>query len=162
MKTTIAVYDSHDKALDAVTALKNAGFPVKNVSLVGQAELVNDHLHSKTLEDVSAAPISVGVLAGAALGVLTGVGLFAIPGLGFLYGAGAIVGAFAGLDAGLLGGVAVSVFELFGLKRGHTEKYEALIKAGNFLVIAQEDDTHAKDASAILTQHGGHLEIGIN
>ena len=45
--------------------------------------------------------------------MLTGLGLFAIPGFGVLFGAGAVIGAFAGFDAGIIaGGLSTILVEL--------------------------------------------------
>ena len=80
MKTSIAVFDSYDKALKAIQTLKEANFPAANVSLVGKADLVDDHLHVNHLPETTA---SIGAVGGSVLGVLTGLGVFAIPGFGF-------------------------------------------------------------------------------
>ena len=96
------------------------------------------------------APISIGAAAGFVTGLLTGLGIFAIPGFGFLYGAGAIVGAMAGLDIGLIGGGLASIFTNIGIKKDEVIKYEEHIKEGRFLVIVQGDEKEIKHAENVL------------
>lgn len=160
MKATVAVYSSHEKAFNAVQALEKAHFPMKQVSLVGKAELIDDHLHVKDLDDVSiATPVAIGAVAGPVVGILTGVGIFAIPGLGFLYGAGAIVGALAGFDFGIISGAVVAVLTTLGLKKDKVVKYEEHIKEGKFLVVVQGNEQEIENAKKVLHTEGQHLEI---
>ena len=96
MKSTVGIYESHESAFEAVKELQSAGFPVNKLSVIGKAELVEDHLKVRSTAPATTAGVSVGVIAGPILGVLTGVGIVSIPGFGFLFGAGALVGALAG------------------------------------------------------------------
>ncbi len=159
---TIGVYNTHEEALEAVKALRKSDFPLKQLSVVGQAELVDDHLHMKQKGKLNVLGVSVGAALGPVIGVLTGVGLFAIPGLGFLYGAGAIVGAIAGFDFGLIGGSAVSIFSSLGLKKEKALKYEEHLKAGQFLVIAQGSAEEVNQAQEILKSHGTHHDLEVH
>ena len=40
MNTTVGVYDTHEKAIEAVQELKRAGYPVQQVSLIGKAVII--------------------------------------------------------------------------------------------------------------------------
>ncbi len=160
MKTTVAVYDSHDKAFEGIKALDKANFPMKQVSLVGKAELIDDHLHVRSRDNISlAAPVAIGAIAGPIVGVLTGVGIFAIPGLGFLYGAGAVIGAFAGLDFGLVTGIIAGALTTLGIRKDKVVKYEEHLKNGKFLVVVQGDEKEIEESKKILHTQGSHLEI---
>lgn len=158
MKATVAVYDSHEKALSALQALQKSGFPMKEVSLVGKAEVIDDHLHVNALNTAIAAPVAISATIGPVVGVLTGAGIFAIPGFGFLYGAGAALGALAGFDFGLIGGTIISVLTTLGLKKEKV-KYEEHIKSGKFLVIVQGSNEEIENAEHILRTEGTHLEM---
>jgi|OM-RGC.v1.037405622 hypothetical protein len=46
-KAAVGVYDSHNKAISAVKRLHKHGVEVDNISLIGKAEIVEDHLHAK-------------------------------------------------------------------------------------------------------------------
>jgi len=159
MKTIVGVYESHDNAVKAVQALEKAGYPVKQVSLISKAELVNNHIHVKSNHKVETAEVSAGVAAGAVIGILTGVGIFAIPGLGFLFGAGALVGAFAGLDFGLIGGGLLAIFTNMGIDQAIASKYEKHLNEGKFLVFVQGKDTEVKHAHEVLHTLNLQLEL---
>jgi hypothetical protein len=151
MKTTIAVYDSHKKALDAIRELQKGGYPVDQLSLIGQAEIVDKNMRVKSSQVAEEAEIGVGVVAGSVLGVLTGVGIFAIPGLGFLYGAGAVVGAFGGLELGIIGGgLAAILTSLFEMNEHDALKYEEKIKEGKFMVVAEGNQQQLHKAKEML------------
>lgn len=161
MKSAIGVYDSHDKAVEAVIQLKESGFPVKQLSIMGKAEteVVDDQLHVTPKDPIKIGGVGTGTALGATLGILTGVGLFAIPGLGFLYGAGAIVGAVAGFDIGLIGGGIASVLTTVGVKDDSLKKYHDDLEAGKFIVVAQGHEAEVNQARDILHAHDQHDDL---
>lgn len=152
MNNLIVVYDSHDKAIGAITKLKQAGYTSKNLSIIGRADKARDtaKLSDKEIINVAGAEVGAGVTLGSVLGVLAGVGVFAIPGLGFLYGAGALVGAIAGFDIGLVAGGVASALTVAGIKVAETKKYDDYIEDGNMLVIAQGSADEIEKAEALL------------
>lgn len=159
MKATISVYDSHKKAINAIEKLAKNGYPVNKLSLIGKADLIDDHMHVKSHELLKEAPVSVGVILGPILGVLTGVGVVAIPGLGFILGAGAILGALAGFDVGLVSGGIISLLMTLGLSDKIAVKYHEHLKLNRFIVIAQGNKFELEKARAILEAHGMHHEL---
>jgi hypothetical protein len=159
MKSTVGIFDSHKEALKAVEELQNAGFPVKQLSLVGRADLIDDHMHLRSNELIREAPVSVGIILGPIIGVLSGVGILAIPGLGFLFGAGALVGAFAGFDLGLVGGGLISLLTSVGIQKEFAVKYHEHLKVNRYLVIAQGNESDVESAKNYLEKHGRQLEL---
>lgn len=117
MEQTVGVYLSHQHALKAVEVLIEHGFHKENVSIIGQAELIDDNLLISSGELIQGTEIGIGAAAGATLGILTGIGVFAIPGLGFIFGAGALLGAIAGFDFGIIAGGLVAFLTSLGMKR---------------------------------------------
>ncbi len=106
----IGVYHSYKESNDIVAHLVEDGFERNKLSVIGRAEEINGDMHFSSNENSShAAPVAIGTSVGTIAGLLTGIGLFAIPGLGFMFGAGALVGAIAGFDFGLIAGGAVSI-----------------------------------------------------
>jgi uncharacterized membrane protein len=160
MKAKVAIYDSHEKAVNAVKELESANFPIKQVSIIGKAEIIDDHMHVKSMESAENAPLAIGSIAGPVLGILTGLGIFAIPGFGFLYGAGAIIGAMAGLEVGALGGGLISLLVILGIDKQEVLKYEKNIIQGNFLVVVQGSIDEIKTAEHILHTEETHPEFG--
>ena len=167
MKATIAVYNHHKDAVSAVQYLKEQGYSTKNLSILGKADKVQDEviLHNKNennMMKIAGAEVGVGAALGTTLGVLTGVGLFAIPGLGFLFGAGALVGAIAGFDIGLIGGGVVSALTLGSLEGEDAKAYEKHLAEGKYLVIAQGNEDEVDRAKTMLEMHGMQQHINIH
>src|SRR5690606_30503337 len=103
---------------------------------------------------VVAAPVAVGTVLGTTLGVLTGVGLFAIPGLGVLFGAGAVVGALAGFQLGVVTGGLTTILVDLGVKEDHVE-YEQHLKEGRFLMLYDGTDEEIDRVELLIK--GKHL-----
>ncbi len=148
MESTVAIYNTHDEALEAVKVLERFSFPLKNVSIVGKIEIIEDQIETQPLDKIKNDPALIGVGIGTTVGLLSGIGLFAIPGLGFMYGAGAVVGAIAGFDFGLVGGGLVSLLKTIGIKEDKAVNYESHLSSGRYLLIvkgAQEEIDKAKE-----------------
>jgi hypothetical protein len=160
MTTAVGVYETHAQALEALHELKSKDFPVRQVSILGRADVKNPHSQADEDEISKQAGkgVGIGILTGSTLGILTGVGVFAIPGLGFLFGAGALVGALAGLDFGLIGGAIAGALSI-GLHKDHYEKYDQYLKEGKFLLIVHGSADEAEQAKSTLHQHGQHIEL---
>ncbi len=133
MNTTIGIYKNHELAVAAVQKLKDSGFPLDLLTIMGkeESEVVDRDMHLSPKNPINTVGIATGTAIGAALGILTGVGLFAIPGVGFLYGAGALVGAIGGADFGILGGGLASVLATIGIKDENAKKYEQAFYTGS-------------------------------
>jgi hypothetical protein len=160
MKATVGIYETHEQALSAIHKLKTSGFPMNKVSIMGQTDVHNPHSDADEADITAKAgkTVGIGALAGSTLGVLTGVGIFALPGLGFLFGAGALVGAIAGLDLGLIGGGIFGALSI-GLSKEHHEKYDKYLKEGKFLLVIHGSEAETKHAQEILHEHGEHIEL---
>jgi len=158
MKAAIGIYSSHDLALEAILKLKESGHPVSKLTVMGLlvTEQLDEKMHDMPVSPIKPAGIEIGTIAGTALGILTGVGLFAIPGLGFLYGAGAIIGAIAGFDFGIMGGGIVTLIASLGVKDDIAKKYHDALVAGKFLVVAQGNEDEVENAKALLHAQGNY------
>jgi len=164
MNAIIGIYDNHDLAVEAVVKLKDSGYPVSQLTIMGMAESesVDKDLHITARNPIKVAGLEAGTLIGATLGILTGVGIFAIPGLGFLYGAGALVGAIAGVDFGIIGGGIASALATAGVKDKNAQKYHEALAAGKFIVIAHGSAADAAKAKDLLEEHGAHEDIELH
>jgi uncharacterized membrane protein len=160
MRTVVGVYENHHEAVEAVRELKSAGFNTKQISLIGKVK------DTAGLEDVAeddsqrmkvaTTELGVTAIAGSTIGLLTGIGVFAIPGLGFLFGAGALVGAIAGFDLGLIGGGIISALTLPGVKGDTAKQYEKEVSEGKLLLVVQGTEQEVHEAQAVLASHGKH------
>jgi hypothetical protein len=103
----VGVYDTLAKAEQAVRELDREGFPIQQVSIIGQdpeRELkVQGYV---TVENEAKIGIDTGALAGGVLGLLAGAVSVWIPGLGHLRIAGPLASALLGLLGGIEGAVA--------------------------------------------------------
>jgi hypothetical protein len=166
MKATIGVYDSHEMAMTAVEELKNAGYPVSHISVIGidSKEVMDNEMHVHAKNELSTQSVTVGgvltgIGIGAAIGTLTGIGMFAIPGLGALYFIGALAGSVAGGEMGLVGGGIASALIAKGMHDTMADRYEKELKEGKFILVAHDSHTHIVKAEEILATHGGHTDL---
>jgi len=160
MKSTVAIYDSHWTSLDAVEMLKSKSYPVNQLSIIGQAKIVDDHVKQKS--KVTSKNTGGGLILGSTLGVLPGAGIFAVPGFGYIFGAGAVKKELTGYVIGLIGDGIVSILEKIGIKEDKVNKYRKYLNEGNFLVIAQGSEEEIEKAKDILSRGGKNIEVSIN
>ncbi|WP_268846991.1 hypothetical protein [Flavobacterium aestivum] len=159
MESQIAIYDTHEKAVNAIKVLSEYGFPMDDVSLLGKAVIIEDHIHIKSLDNIKEAPAVVGMGAGTLIGLLSGIGVFTVPGFGFLYGAGALVGSIAGLDLGIVAGGFISLLTFIGIKEDKVVKCHEHLEEGKFIVIVNGPNEEIIKAKHILHTEGNHLEF---
>lgn len=157
--SVVAIFGEHSAAENAIKALKNSGFDIKKLSLVGldlqsQENVVGFYNTGDRMKYWG----SLGAFWGALWGMLFGAAFFFIPGIGPVVAAGSVVtwlvaaleGAvvFGGLSA--LGAALVS----FGIPKDSVVKYEAEVKAGKFMLIAHGTAEEVQKARAILQTSG--------
>ena len=159
MKSIIGIYHSHEKAIEAVRLLQGDGFPETGISLMGKTNVHHNDLKTTGDNLLTEGPVTAGLILGPILGVLTGIGIFAIPGLGFLYGAGALVGALAGLDFGLVGGGVLSLLTTIGVSELHHVKLEEHLKKGKVILVAKGNQKQINRAKEILVDFNQHDEL---
>jgi hypothetical protein len=160
MKIQIAIYDTHEKAINAIKLLAYNDFPMDQVSLLGKADVIDENIHVQPSSAVENAPVLLGAGAGIIVGLLTGMGVFAIPGFGFLYGAGAWVGAMGGFDLGIITGGIGNILSTIGLNTEHVDKFHAHLNEGNFLVMVNGSLEEIEKAISILKTDGTSLDVG--
>ena len=142
--------------MKALEELRESGVDMSKISLVGRAELIDDNIHVKSNNAVVAAPVAVGTVLGTTLGLLTGVGVFAIPGLGILFGAGAVIGALAGFQIGVVTGGLTTILVELGVKEDHIA-YEQHLKEGRFLLFYNGTEEEIEHLERII--EGKHLGV---
>lgn len=159
MKSKIAVYDTHEKAVKAIETLIENGISSKHISLIGKAEINNNHLEHVNKNEIEMKSAIIGVGAGTITGLLSGLGVFMIPGFGFLYGAGAVIGAIGGFDLGMISGGIITLLEEIGIHKDNLKSYEERINRGEFIVILKGSEDETEKAEKILHTQGAHLII---
>lgn len=159
MNAKVAVYKTHEEAVKAIRKLAEYKFPMNEVSLLGKSEMIDDHIHLRSMDPVKNTPALVGGGAGTVAGLLSELGVFAIPGFGFLYGAGALVGTIGGLDLGVLTGGLGTLLLSAGIRKDKVVEYEAHIKGGKFMIVVNGNEEDVLRAEEILKTQGTHLLI---
>jgi heat induced stress protein YflT len=158
---TIATYDTHSEAENAVKQLQKSGFDMKKLSVVGK----DYHTDEQVVGYYNAGDRmkywgKTGGFWGGLWGLLFGAAFFWVPGVGPLLVAGPlaawIVGALEG--AAVVGGLSALGAGLYsiGIPKNSVLKYETAIKADKFLLVAHGTAAEAAKAKDILaaTQPG--------
>jgi hypothetical protein len=136
-KSVLGIYGSRMAVERAVSALRDAGFPSSDVSVLmpenlGSQEIATDK--ATKAPEGAATGASTGAVIGGALGWLVGAGLLAIPGLGAVLAAGPIVATLAGVGAGgAIGGITGALVGL-GIPEYEAKLYEARLSKGGILL----------------------------
>ena len=152
MQTITKVYDRHEQARQAVSALESAGIPSSEISL-----LANRYVSEKyaDVDDVSEAATGAGIgaVVGGTAGLLAGLGLLAIPGLGPIVAAGWLASTAAGAAAGGATGGLVGALVDTGVPKEHAHVYSEAVRRGGTLVSVKTDDSRAEQVRSILDRH---------
>jgi hypothetical protein len=136
-KAVFGIYGTRMGVERAVGALKEAGFPNSDVSVLlpenmGSIELGTEK-NTKAPEG-AAKGASAGAVLGGAFGWLVGLGALAIPGLGPFIAAGPLVAALAGVGVGgAVGGFTGAIIGL-GIPEYEARLYEGRLAKGGILV----------------------------
>lgn len=150
---SVAVYETHRGAENAVKLLNTAGFNMINLSIVGQ----NYETQEQPIGFVNAGDRMLswgkfGIFWGSIWGLLVGSAMMVVPGVGYLMFAGYIVATLEGAVIG--GGVAALAAALasIGIPKDSILRYEGDIKAGSFLVLMHGTQEETNEAARVLAE----------
>ncbi|MEZ5773475.1 MAG: hypothetical protein R3D33_01825 [Hyphomicrobiaceae bacterium] len=153
----LAVFDSHERAEEAIKDLEHAGFDMRKLSIVGKG------YHSEetpvgfyTIGDRVKYWGGTGAVWGGLWGMLFGAAFFWVPGVGPL----AIAGPFIPVLVGALEGAAVvsglsalgAALASLGVSRESVIRYESAVKADKFVLIAHGSAEQVGKARDILAR----------
>jgi hypothetical protein len=149
---TVAIYNTHSQAEEAVKALQQGGFNMRQLSIVGRDYHTEDQVVGYyNTGDRMKAWGKIGAFWGGLWGFLVGAAFFVIPGIGPIAVAGPLVSWIVGALEGavVVGGLSAlgAALVSIGIPRDSVIKYEHALKAEKFLVVAhgtQEEIEHAK------------------
>jgi hypothetical protein len=151
MKATIAIYDSHRQAMEALKALEKHFFSLNKVSVIGETQVVEDHIHIDTSRKAEFAPVVIGIIVGPLIGMLSGLGMIPLPGLNPLLGSGALVGALAGLELGVaIGGTISLIITVMKKRENRIVNYEKHLQEKGYLIKVDGTRDEIKLAEQIL------------
>lgn len=162
-KRAIGVFPHRRDAEAAITDLRDAGFPMSQISLVGKDANATSHIGGGNVADRTKTDEGAkgGAAAGAALGglggLLVGLGALAIPGIGPVLAGGALATALTTAAAGgaigaAAGGITGALVGL-GIPDNRARHYNDRVNRGDYLVMVDGTDDEVRRAEAILRRH---------
>ncbi len=181
-KRAVGAFPTHQTAETALRELRDSGFPMDRVSVVGQdhdqhgvmagaevsdrisdkAERVGDKAEQVSRETQADEGVKKGAVTGGALGGLTGLlvglGAVAIPGVGPVMLGGALATALAtaisgGAIGAAAGGLGGGLIGL-GIPEDRARVYNDRVTKGEYLVMVEGSDAEIDRAESILSHRG--------
>lgn len=162
-KRASGLYYSRDEAEDAVHALQQAGYDMKQVSVIARDDdKVAGHENTEKVGNKADDGATAGALTGGALGgitgLLVGLGALAIPGIGPILLAGAeataIATTLAGAGIGAVAGGLVGALVGLGIPEEKAKIYSDRVGRGSFLVMVTGTAAEINRAADIMRHHG--------
>src|SRR5262245_4424374 len=158
-QSVVGVYKSMDEAERAVHELDRAKFPIDQVTIVTKDIATEKKVHGYvTACDVSKQGAKTGAWLGGIFGLLVGAAFVWIPGVGPVVVGGSLAAALLGGVEGAVAGSALggilSGLAAWGISKQHILKYEEVVRAGKFLVIAHGSAEDVKKAQQVLAGTG--------
>lgn len=157
-KVVIGIFDSYANASDALEGLKNSGFAIDQMSLLGtdsdEMRGVVSHVVDTEKPDKLIGNLSI---AGAIGGLLIGLASVAIPGTGALVLAGPLLGAVSGAAAGGALGAIAGALAHFDVPETEAKIYQTHLTAGKVLVAVHVDNPEERSkAQDVFDQFGAN------
>ena len=182
-KRAVGTFSRYQDAETAVRELKDSGFPMDRVSVVGRdsdraadiadaGNLGDNNLGDKSRQVAHDTQADEGAKKGAATGgalggltgLLVGLGALAIPGIGPVMLSGALATALAtAITGGAIGAAAgglVGALVGLGIPEDRAKVYNDRVSRGDYLVIVDGSEDEVRRAETILS-HRGIQEWGI-
>ncbi len=162
----VAIYDDHVQAEAAVDRLKQAGFDMTKLSIVGK----DYHTEENVIGYYNAGDRmkywgKMGAFWGGVWGLLFGAALFVVPGIGPVLVAGPVAAwIVAGLEGALVvGGLSAIGAGLYsiGIPKDSILRYEVALKADKFLLIAHGSADEVARAKETIEQ-SSPVEVNVH
>ena len=158
--TAVGVFDNPMQAMEAVRALRAAGFNENEIGMVSRHQAdPGDKPRSGLQDDPTYTRWEEGSGVGAAAGAVTGVGLGLavaaglIPGIGPIIAGGALVALLASAGAGATVGTVLGALVGLGIPEDEATYYESEVTSGRTVITVRSTD-RAPDAHEIMRTNG--------
>ena len=142
--TIITTFNQRQDAENATYKLRNEGFAVENISIIGG--------NVSEEENETASNVTAGSVLGGVAGLLLGAGTFAVPGLGVVAAAGPLAGLISG---GVAGGV-IGALSSIGVSDEDTNKYQKKIKEGKYILTIKVEKDSTDIVKSVVSSYGGY------
>lgn len=166
-RRAVGVFSSHREAEAALAELRDAGFPMNDVSVIARNENEkSDIVDNKKIGNEADDGAKIGAITGTTLGIIGGllasVGAIAVPVIGgagiAIWGAetigGAVATTLAGAGAGAIAGGLVGALAGLGIPEERAKVYADHIEKGGYVVIVDGTDAEIQRAHQILNNRG--------
>jgi hypothetical protein len=151
MIAIVRLYDDHTQAVDAVTQLKQAGVPERDIGIITRDDRAG----------AAATGAEIGAAVGGLAGLLTGLGLIAIPGIGPVVATGWLAATAAGAAAGGLAGGALGVLSQAGVSGEEAHEIAECLRRGATMVTARVPDAEKSRYEAILDRGAINVRVRV-
>ncbi len=165
-RRAVGVFSNRLETENALLEIKNSGFSMDNVSVVGRNANSEDEVAGvavqKSIDNKADEGAVTGAVTGGALGGLTGLlvglGTLAIPGVGPVLLAGAaattLATTLAGTAIGAGGASLLGALIGLGVPDNDAQVYSDLLEQGYYLVVVDGTEYQVRNAGEILTRKG--------
>jgi|SRR5579863_1898391 len=155
--SVVAVFESHDKAEEAVSELQRSGFDMQKLSVIGRDYQTEEHVVGYyNIGERMQYWGKLGAFWGGLWGMLFGSAFFWLPIIGPVVVAGPLVAWIIGAleSAVVVGGFSAlgAALASIGIPKNSIVQYEARVKAGQFLLIAHGTPDEVARAKQVLDQ----------
>jgi uncharacterized membrane protein len=155
--SVVAIFESHERAEDAIRALQQSGFDMKKLSIVGKDYHTEENVVGYyNTGDRMKYWGKLGAFWGGFWGMLFGSAFFWLPGIGTVLVAGPIVAWIVGAleSAAVVGGFSALGAALFsvGIPKDSIVRYETHVKNGKLLLVAHGTPEEVERAKNLLDQ----------
>ena len=156
---TVAVYDTHTQAEQAVHKLAAAGFDMKTISILGKDYHSEEHVVGYfNAGDRAKFFGKYGAFWGGLAGILFSSAMMFVPVVGHVVVLGPLAAALVGgAEGAVLGGgmsALVGALTAIGVPKDSVLRYETAVKASKFLVIVNGDEDQGVRAREVLSAAG--------
>ncbi|MGB0403722.1 MAG: hypothetical protein ACPGEG_06445 [Salibacteraceae bacterium] len=158
-KSVVAVYDNHAKAVRAVKHLVKNDIPENELSIVGQGQLIEDHIHFVPVKKAKMVIPYIGLAIGAGLGLLAGYGILPLPGFDSIVEAGGFVGMLAGTVFGAVVGALISIVFSLIYRKDDLVVMQKHIDKGKYMLVVKGELADIEKSKKLLHTENIHEEI---
>lgn len=162
----VGVFANHFDTENALLEIKNGGFPMDQISVVGRNADTEDKvagvevqssIGNKADEGAVTGAVAGGTIGGIA-GLLVGLGTLAIPGVGPILLAGtaatALVSTLAGTAIGAGSASLLGALIGLGIPDNDAETYSDLIQQGYYLVVVDGTESQIRSVQEVFARRG--------
>lgn len=160
----VGVFPTQQEAERALSELRNAGFPMRQVSIIAQRVDGRDNFSGAGVRDADGSRVGEGAATGAVTGGIVGglVGLIGslsaltIPGIGPIVAGGALASTLTGGAVGAAAGGLVGALAGLGIPEDNARVYSDRVSRGEYLVVVDGSSEEIRMAESLLNHQGIH------